>query len=604
MQNRLNALLERINSRLYDSQKPVLIGIRLVNLISALALFASLVYIFGFEPKGDILHKILFWVNIIFHVFVVSFGLRWLYSFPRSGFLKRNKIEAIFIGILIINGISYYFLGNTLLQWLFSVTGGSSYLSFYITTVSAFGFFFLLIEFAGISTALNTSKMRPSIAFVLSFVILITIGAIVLQLPAMTTAEGSMPLIDALFTAVSASCVTGLIVVDTATYFTLKGQIVILLLIQLGGLGIVAFATFFATFLQQKISIRHKKMIPDYLDTESLSTAATLLRQTIFITLLIEAGTFVLLFVTWGGTPFESLSEKIFVSVFHAVSAFCNAGFSVFTNNLYEAPLRNAYILHLVVAVSVILGGIGFPTLQDIFTPSRLRDRLQHPWKGWEISTKIAVNTTIILLLAGMIGFFFLERNHTLKELNLTESLITSFFQSATTRTAGFNTVDIAQVSQPTLVLMMFLMFVGGASASTAGGIKTSTFYLIIVSVITTSRGGDRLEVGRRYIPNEVLFKSLSIFFYAVAINLIGVFVLTLTEPAIAMPRIIFEQISAFGTVGLSTGITGMLSTGGKVMIIISMFLGRVGILTFAVALSTRLSTTNYKYPSANVMVG
>ncbi len=604
MQNRLNALLQRINSRLYDSQKPVLIGIRLVNLISALALFASLVYIFGFEPKGDILHKILFWVNIIFHAFVISFGLRWLYSFPRSGFLKRNKIEAIFIGILIVNGISYYFLGNTLLQLLFSVTGGSSYLNFYISTASVFGFFFLLIEFAGISAALNTSKIRPSIAFVLSFVILITIGAIVLQLPAMTTAEGSMPLIDALFTAVSATCVTGLIVEDTATYFTLKGQIVILLLIQLGGLGIVAFATFFATFLQQKISIRHKKMIPDYLDTESLSTAATLLRQTIFITLLVEAGTFVLLFITWGGTPFESLSEKIFVSVFHAVSAFCNAGFSVFTNNLYEAPLRNAYILHLVVAFSVILGGIGFPTLQDIFTPGRLRDRLKHPWKEWEISTKIAVNTTIILLLAGMIGFFFLERNHTLEGLNLTESLITSFFQSATTRTAGFNTVDIAQVSQPTLVLMMFLMFVGGASASTAGGIKTSTFYLIIVSVITTSRGGDRLEVGRRHIPNEVLFKSLSIFFYAVAINLIGVFVLTITEPDIAMTRLVFEQISAFGTVGLSTGITGMLSAGGKIMIIISMFLGRVGILTFAVALSTRLSTTNYKYPSTNVMVG
>src|SRR5690606_38843084 len=178
------------------------------------------------------------------------------------------------------------------------------------------------------------------------------------------TAEGSMPVIDALFTAVSASCVTGLIVVDTATYFTLKGQIVILLLIQLGGLGIVAFSTFFSTFLQYKMSIRHKNMIPDYLDTESLATAASLLRQTIFVTLLIETGTFVLIFFTWGNVPFESTSEKVFVSVFHAISAFCNAGFSVFTHNLYEAPLRNAYILHLVVAFSVILGSIGFPTLQ------------------------------------------------------------------------------------------------------------------------------------------------------------------------------------------------------------------------------------------------
>ena len=604
LRKRINIFIERLNNTLYDSHKPVLKGARILRLLGAVTLFILLLYIFGFEPEVSILEKVLTVINGVFIVFSLSYVLRWLYSFRHFDFLRRNKIEGVFVFMLIVNGISYYFFDNALLQNLYSLLGEGSYVSFYVTIVGIFALFFLLIEFAGISIALNTSRIKPAVAFVVSFVVLIIIGTVILMLPAMTTSQDSMPVIDALFTAVSASCVTGLIVVDTATYFTLKGQIVILLLIQLGGLGIVTFATFFSTFLQQKVSFRHKNMIPDYLDTESVSTAASLLRQIIFVTLLIEAGTFVLLFFTWGSVPFESTSEKVFVSVFHAVSAFCNAGFSVFSNNLYEATLRNAYILHLVVAFSVILGSIGFPTLQDIFTPSRLRERFQHPWKDWELSTKIAVNTTIFLLLVGMVGFFLLERNNTLQALNLTEALITSFFQSATTRTAGFNTVDISQITQPALVLMMFLMFIGGSSASTAGGIKTSTFYLIVVSVITTSRGGSRLELGGRYIPNEVVFKSLSIFFYAVAINMIGVFVLTLTEPDIDMIQLIFEQISAFGTVGLSTGITGALSMGGKIMIIISMFLGRVGILTFAVALSTRLSTTHYKYPSATVMVG
>lgn len=608
IRKRINNFIERIdkhlNARLYDSRKPVLRGVRILSLLGAITLFLSLLYIFGFEPDLGTIRKALKGINGVFIIFSFSFALRWLYSFDRTDFVKKNKVEGLFVFLLIINSISYYFFDGALLKSLYGLTEPGSYIRFYVRFVGIFALFFMLIEFAGISVALNTSKIKPSVAFVLSFVVLITVGTAILMLPAMTADKESMPLIDALFTAVSASCVTGLIVVDTATFFTLKGQIVILLLIQLGGMGIVTFATFFSTFLQQKISIRSKNMIPDYLDTESLATAASLLRQTIFVTLLIEAGTFVLLFFTWGATPFESTSEKVFVSIFHAVSAFCNAGFSVFTNNLYEAPVRGAYILHLVVACSLILGGIGFPAIQDIFTPSRMRERLQQPWKGWEISTRIAVNTSIALLIIGTIGFFFLERTYTLNALNFTEAMITSFFQSATTRTAGFNTVDIGQVSQATLVLMMFLMFIGGCSASTAGGIKTSTFYIIIVSVITASRGGNHLEIGERNIPGEIVLKSLSIFFYAVAINLIGVFVLTLTEPDTNMLRLIFEQVSAFGTVGLSTGITAALSTGGKIMIIISMFLGRVGILTFAVALSTRLSNTNYKYPDATVMVG
>ena len=229
---------------------------------------------------------------------------------------------------------------------------------------------------------------------------------------------------------------------------------------------------------------------------------------------------------------------------------------------------------------------------------------MEKPWIDWKLSTKIAVNTTILLLVIGTLGFYWLEQDNTLADMNLTESLITSFFQSATARTAGFSTVDIGQITIPALVLMMFLMFIGGSSGSTAGGIKTSTFFLLVASVIATSRGSSQVEVGKRHISRSVIFKALSIFFYGIAINLIGVFILSISEPQLSLTDLTFEQDSAFGTVGLSRGITTSLSDVGKMVIIATMFLGRVGTLTFAIALSTQATSQNYKLPQEELMVG
>ncbi|NJM94786.1 MAG: ATPase, partial [Cytophagales bacterium] len=214
------------------------------------------------------------------------------------------------------------------------------------------------------------------------------------------------------------------------------------------------------------------------------------------------------------------------------------------------------------------------------------------------------VFTSLALLLFGTVVIFLLERNHSFFELNQVEAVIMSFFQSASARTAGFNTVDIGQLRAPTLIVIIFLMFVGASSGSIGGGIKTSTFYLIIASVAATLRGQQRIEIGRRFIPKEMLFKALSIFFFAATLNLIGIFTLSITEPNLNLIDLTFEQVSAFGTVGYSTGITALLSPASKWVIIVSMFLGRVGILTFAIALSNRTATTSYKYPKAYLMIG
>lgn len=599
-----NVLAERLNRFLYDSRPVVLKITRLIVSISIFGGFVLLMYAYGFDLGEQNLRLLLQVSDLIFAIFVISYFIRWLYAFRRTDFLRSTRIELTFVVLILINGIINQFFDNFLLMALFRGLELKNYYFFYEQVITITLFLVLIIELARIGASLGHIKINPSFAFVLSFVVIIVIGTILLMLPAMTTTPGGMPWLDALFTSVSATCVTGLIVVDTATYFTFRGQLVILLLIQTGGLGIVTFATFFASFLQSGTGFRQRDLVPDYLDTETVSSARKLLRQIVFLTFFIEFISFLLIFFTWSGVAFDSLGEKIFYSAFHAVSAFCNAGFSIFTGGLYEPGVNQAYLLHIVIAITLIMGSLGFSTVKDIFSPQRLRDRLAHPWKDWTLGTKLSVNVAVALLILGTIGYYFLERNSTLAELNLSEAVITSFFQSATTRTAGFNTVDFSALAPPTLILIMFLMFIGGASGSTAGGIKTSTFYIIVASVLATNQGQSKLFIGNRYIPTQIINKSLSIFFYGIAIVLIGVFCLSITEPDTGILDLTFEQVSAFGTVGLSTGITSTLSATGKVVIIISMFLGRVGVLTFAVALSRRKSNKDYKLPSANLMVG
>ena len=599
-----DVVAERLNRVLYDSRSVALKVIRVVTSMTTFAGLFLLVYAYGYDLHEKNLALMLKGTDLVFTIFVVSYLLRLLYAFRRREFLKDTFVEGAFMGLIMLNGIINLFFGNLLLVSLYNWLGGASYYMFYEQVIVFLLFIGLMLELGRIGTSLGTIRINPSFAFVISFIVVIAIGTGLLMLPAMTTLPGSMPMLDALFTAVSATCVTGLIVVDTATYFTFRGQMIILLLIQIGGLGIVTFATFFASFLKAGPGFKQRDLVPDYLDTETISSARLLLRQIVFLTFSIEFISFLLIYFTWTGVTFDSVGQKLFYSVFHAISAFCNAGFSVFTNGLYEPGVNQAYLLHLVIAATFVVGSLGFAPVQDILSPWRLRDRLAHPWKDWRLSTKISVNVAVFLLVLGTFGFYMIEKNNVLAEMNISEALITSFFQSATPRTAGFNTVDFSALASPTLIMIMFLMFIGGGSGSTSGGIKTSTFYVIITSVLATSQGKSKLFLGKRYIPTIVIYKSLSIFFYSIAVILAGVFCLSITEPKTNVLALTFEQVSAFGTVGLSVGITSTLSAAGKVVILITMFLGRVGMLTFAVALSRRKSIEDYKLPSYNMMVG
>jgi trk system potassium uptake protein len=475
----------------------------------------------------------------------------------------------------------------------------------YRVLVSVYMLMLLFIELLETKVHLKTLQIKPALTFLLSFVSLIAVGTALFMLPKMTNVPGGMRFIDALFMSTSASCITGLAVVDPGTFFTFSGQVVLLVLVQLGGLGVMTFATFFAMLMREGIGIRQHVAMYEIMEGESISFTKGLLRKLFLMTMSIEAiGAFVI-FMTWSpDTQFVNLGNKIFYSIFHSVSGFCNAGFSLYPEGLYSDPLRDSYIMHLMIAGLIIFGGLGFPTIIDLFSPQAMRARMAAPWKNWKLLTRVTVYSSAALLAFGTVTFFLLEYFNTLSELNFAEALVTSFFQSATTRSGGYHTVDVSALTVPTLLIMTILMFIGASPGSMGGGIKTTTFTVIILSVWATITGKKNIELGKRTIPPSASYKAFAVFTFAVVFNIFFLIILSITDGQYDILRLAFEQVSAFATVGLSTGITAGLSDVGKLVIILSMYIGRVGTITLALAISTRAYSTAYKYPDTHVAIG
>jgi trk system potassium uptake protein len=596
---------EELNRVLYGSKLRAYTLMRRTTYLLTIISFGLLIYTYGIAQKPATIQLLFNAIDAILSTFVIIYLLRILYTFERKKFLKRTWFEGMLMGVILINELSAYGLQESLFYTFFERIDIPLSVESYRVVVSLFMLLLLIIELLETKVYLKTLQFKPTITFIFSFLFLILMGAGLLMMPNMITTPGSMRFIDALFMAASASCVTGLVVVDPGTYFTFSGQVVLLLLIQLGGLGILTFATFFVSLMRQGIGIKQHVAMYEIMESESLFSTKSLLRKLVVMTFTIEAIGALIIFMTWGpAAEFENLGSRIFFSVFHAVSAFCNAGMSLYPEGLYTEPIRFAYVMHLTIAGLIIIGGIGFPTIIDVLSPKTMRKRLDTPWKNWKLLSRITIFTSAILITLGTFGFFLLEYYNSLAHLNFMEAMIASFFQSVTTRTAGFNTVDISALSVPTLLMFIFLMFIGASPGSTGGGIKTTTLTIILLSVWTTIRGKRNVEIGNRTIPHAVSYKAFSVFTFAVMINILFLFILTITDPQFDILRLTIEQVSAFATVGLSTGITAGLSDTGKGIIIVSMFIGRVGTLTMALALSSRAMTTAYKYPETHVPVG
>lgn len=563
-----------------------------------------MIYRFGFNHTQENLKLLIFITRFFYIVFIFNFIIKYLLSKEKLHYLTVNAFEGILILLVIYDGISYFMFGHPILEKLLIQLGIENYRSIYHFFIQFFLLFFVGIELVKSINSVYTSKLKPTTLFILSFVILIFGGGFLLTLPGCNYTGQSLNFVDAVFTSASASCVTGLTVVNTATFFNIKGQLVILFLIQLGGIGILTFASFFASFMKKGIGIKHQIAMNELLDAENFSGSYFLIKRILVMTFIIEALGAIGIYILWGDFQFSSTGEKIYASVFHSISAFCNAGFSTLEYN-FETPLATElYMLHIFMGVLIFFGGLGFPVIRDIFSPQQLRDRLKHPWKEWKLSSKVAVYTSIILIVLGMAAFYFFYVADKYSDKSPIALIGITFFQSVNLRTSGFNSINLENLPNILLLISIFQMFIGASSASTGGGIKTSTFIVMMVAVIGTIRGKKEVSLSNRTIAIELIYKAFAVVIFSGLFVLLTTTLLTYFEPELQPIRLAYEAVSAFATVGLSTGITAGLSDYSKILLTVSMFIGRVGIITLAYSLSTKALSADFKYATTHMTIG
>lgn len=438
--------------------------------------------------------------------------------------------------------------------------------------------------------------IQPTRVVVFSFGVLILAGTILLMLPISSKSGDVTPFINALFTATSAVCVTGLVVVDTASYWSTFGQFVILCLIQAGGLGTMMIVTMFALLMGRRISLRERLTMQEAFNQYSMAGLVRLAKEIMEVTIIFEGIGALVLFIRF--LREMPPVKAIYYGVFHAVSAFNNAGFDLMGGFNNFTGYTEDIVINITLMVLIVVGGIGFTVIVDIIQREKFRKLTLH--------SKLVITITIFLILASSIVFFILEHNNaaTMGKLSLKGKILASLFQSVTSRTAGFNTIPQDSMRTASIFTTLILMFIGASPGGTGGGIKTSTFGVILFTVISIINGREDTEIYKRRIPKFVVYRSLAIVFISMLIVMGTTAVLSIVQDADFM-TLLFESTSAFATVGLSLGLTPHLTTIGKAFIIFNMYAGRVGPLTLALAIGHRRKNINgYKYPEEKIIVG
>lgn len=444
---------------------------------------------------------------------------------------------------------------------------------------------------------LKNKSFSPYMTILLSFMVVTILGGILLSLPISMRDGKSVKLIDGFFIATSAICVTGLSSIDIGSVYNIFGQMVILVLIQLGGLGVITFTSVIIIMISKKIGYYTKKIVQEDINIDTTFKIEEYVKKVIFSVIIIEfIGTVILFFEFIKKFGFL---KAVYYSFFHSVSAFCNAGFSLFSDNLYG--FKNSFIINMTIPLLIFLGGIGFSTILNCYNVLRKKE------KRLTSTTKLSIKISIFLVIIGMVAMFFLEYSNksTIGNLSFGQKLKASFFQSVTTRTAGFNTISILGLKRSTSLLFVILMFIGASPGSTGGGIKTTTIGLIILGTLATLKNKDTIEYDKRSVSWRIYSKAITVLFISLIYTTICVFLLILFERNKNLLDLVFEVFSAFGTVGLSRNLTPSLADISKFILIVTMFVGRVGPLTIALALSkSNLKKGRYTYPQENILIG
>lgn len=558
--------------------------IRTVVLVAALMLVVGTVIEYGFmltdEQRGEVKAFYLY----TWGVFIID---RLLHVILKPGYVRKSAsgMELVMNILLILSVLPIIVPSLRFLSAIF-FNGPVLLLS--------------ILELSYFLTHILGKRTNPSAVMAISFLVIILIGSLLLIMPKCTIPEVNLSWIDSLFTATSAVCVTGLIPIDVASTFTFSGQLIIICLIQIGGLGVMTLTSFFALFFMGEISVNNSMVVKDLISSESLSSIWSTLKHIIVLTFSLEAAGAVLIWISIHNTLGLALDDEFFFAVFHSVSAFCNAGFSNFAQGLGNPLILNDnYLIFWVIALLVICGGIGYPVLMEV--KNVISGRIRKV-SSFGINTRIVLLTTTILLALGTALLAIFEWNSSFAGRSTFWKLTQAFFNSASPRTAGFISLDLTGFCTQSVLVYMFLMWVGGASQSTAGGIKVNTLAVAVLNILAVMRGQSRVEIHNRELTRNSVHRAnatitLSIFVLAIAILLTSI-----VDPNLSLKAVAFECISALGTVGSSLNATPLLTTAGKVIIILLMFFGRVGVLTIAASFVRPKGDPEYRLPKAEIM--
>ena len=586
----------------------VLGGIDAVTFLAALALIGGVVYEHGFiisegaEADLGVLYR------TVWGVFLVQTTMH-------IGLAYRETLKKYRTFTWVLNILLYL----TLIPVIFfePESGALKYFWLFLNNRIFQLILLLLLSLLRLSSGvigLLGKRTNPSLILAGSNFLHICIGTGLLMLPRCTV--DGISWVNALFVSTSAVCVTGLVPVDVATTFTSLGQLVIIILIQIGGLGVMTLTCFFAMFFMGNTSVYNQLAVRDMISSDSLSSLLSTVIYILFFTLVIEGAGMLVLFLSIHGTLGMTVQQEMVFAAFHSISAFCNAGFSTLSENLGNPlVMQHHNLLYITISVLIILGGIGFPILVNfkhiagyhlkrlfyfIRTGKRDRQRIRHLYN---LNTKIVLLTTLILLTGGTIAILLFEWNGAFAGMSMPDKWVQAFFNATCPRTAGFTSIGLTSFSLQSLLLMLLLMFIGGAAQSTAGGVKVNAFAAAVLSLFAVIRGKSRVEVFRRQLSVDSIRRSNATLVMYLMILFLGVFVLSVLEPHASLLTLVFECTSALSTVGSSLGLTPALGEAGKLFVSLLMFIGRVGVITIVLGFVPPQKHTKYKYPDDNLII-
>jgi len=586
----------------------VLGGIDAVTFLAALALIGGVVYEHGFiisegaEADLGVLYR------TVWGVFLVQTTMH-------IGLAYRETLKKYRTFTWVLNILLYL----TLIPVIFfePESGALKYFWLFLNNRIFQLILLLLLSLLRLSSGvigLLGKRTNPSLILAGSFFLIICIGTGLLMLPRCTV--DGISWVNALFVSTSAVCVTGLVPVDVATTFTSLGQLVIIILIQIGGLGVMTLTCFFAMFFMGNTSVYNQLAVRDMISSDSLSSLLSTVIYILFFTLVIEGAGMLVLFLSIHGTLGMTVQQEMVFAAFHSISAFCNAGFSTLSENLGNPlVMQHHNLLYITISVLIIWGGIGFPILVNfkhiagyhlkrlfyfIRTGKRDRQRIRHLYN---LNTKIVLLTTLILLTGGTIAILLFEWNGAFAGMSMPDKWVQAFFNATCPRTAGFTSIGLTSFSLQSLLLMLLLMFIGGAAQSTAGGVKVNAFAAAVLSLFAVIRGKSRVEVFRRQLSVDSIRRSNATLVMYLMILFLGVFVLSVLEPHASLLALVFECTSALSTVGSSLGLTPALGEAGKLFVSLLMFIGRVGVITIVLGFVPPQKHTKYKYPDDNLII-